>query len=128
MKALYPTRIIQIQVYYSSLDYKVVDTFYATDEYEDYYITIPDNKVNPILKFAIQEGSQQENTYYIKKMVYYPSNIPLPANSKTTKTRTTTTTTTTRRTTTKTTTNYIFTTKRTTKTTFAPEPTIAPKV
>jgi len=126
MKALYPDRVIQIQVYYPNQEYKVIASFYASDEFEDYYITIPDNKVNPIVRLAIQEGSQQENTYYIKKMVYYPSNIPVPTSSRTTKTKTTTTTTTTKRTTTSTT-IYIFTTKKTTSKTYAPEPTISPK-
>jgi len=97
MKVMYPNRMITIQVHHPNGSYEnVFQIPNATNEYTDYYIPIPSNKMTPTNRFAIQEGSEQENTFYIRKVIYYASNVPIPeggggsTNTATTKTKTTT--------------------------------------
>jgi len=95
MKVLYPNRMVTIQVHHPNQSYENVYSIPdATNEYTDYYIPIPSNKNQPTNRFAIQEGSEQENTFFIRKIIYYPSNVPIPdgspVNNPTTKTKTTT--------------------------------------
>jgi len=98
MKVLYPNRMVTIQVHHPNNDYEnVYQIPDATTEYRDYYVDIPSNRNQPTTRFAIQEGSEQENTYYIRKIIYYPSYIDVPtggssSNTKTTTTKTKTTT------------------------------------
>jgi len=75
MKVENPDQPIQIQIYYTNGNYESISSFYATMEYVDYIFPIPYNTDIPINKFAIQEASQQKNTFYIRKVVYYPNNL-----------------------------------------------------
>jgi len=81
MKVLNPDQNINILVYDTTENYRGIHTFKATTEYATYEIPIPTNEFNPTYKFAIQEASQQDNTYYIRSIVYYPSYIPLHGES-----------------------------------------------
>jgi len=113
MKVSNPERQIQIQTHHPNGSYVNIHTFKATDEYLDYYISVPNNEQYATNRFAIQEASQQENTYYIRKIIYYPPYIDI--SNGTTSPKTTTKS----KTTTK--------TKTKTKTVSPQEPTLPPK-
>ncbi|OUM60650.1 hypothetical protein PIROE2DRAFT_69704 [Piromyces sp. E2] len=84
MKVLNPDQNIQILAYDSAENYHNIYSFKATTEYADYPIAVPHFNDYPTYKFAIQEASQQDNTYYIRSIVYYPPYIPLPGTETTT--------------------------------------------
>jgi len=95
MRSSQPDNLIQIQTHHPNGDFENVESIQnPSTDYTDYYIKIPDNKKYPTNRFAIQEASKNDDTIYIRKIVYYPSYIPLdPINTKTrvsTRTRTTT--------------------------------------
>jgi len=81
MKVLNPDQNINILCYDITETYRGIYTFKASTEYAVYEIPIPSNEQNPTYKFAIQEASQQDNTYYIRSIVYYPPYIPLHGGS-----------------------------------------------
>jgi len=80
MKVLNPDLNINILSIDTAENYNIIYTFKATTEYTDYPIQIPSFKKYATYKYAIQEVSQQNNTYYIRKIVYYPPYIPLTEN------------------------------------------------
>jgi len=83
MKVLYPDQNIQILKSKGSGNYLNILTFRATTEYEDYYIDVPSSITEATYKFAVQEATQQDNTYYFKKIIYYPPYIPIPSKEST---------------------------------------------
>jgi len=80
MKVANPDQPVQIQIHYKvTANYQNIASFSASSEYRDEVFQIPDITENGIDRFAIQEASQQKNTFYIKKIVYFPTgytNIP----------------------------------------------------
>ncbi|KAG4082945.1 hypothetical protein H8356DRAFT_1751806, partial [Neocallimastix lanati (nom. inval.)] len=125
MKVSNPDLSINILAYDLNDNYYSIGNFKATTEYEDYTIEVPARINSLIYRFAIQEVSNQDNTYYIKSVTYYPPNVKVPTTTKKTTTttakRTTTTTTTT---TTKRTTKRTTTTTTTTTVSKTPTPTV----
>ncbi|ORX43609.1 hypothetical protein BCR36DRAFT_360758 [Piromyces finnis] len=96
MKVQNPDQNINILSFDRTEKYYNVNSFKATTEYAYYAIAIPSVETSPTYKFAIQEASQQDNTYYIRSIVYYPPNIPLPGEDEATTKKTTTKTKTTK--------------------------------
>jgi len=94
MKVLNPDQNINILSFDTAENYHNIHSFKATTEYADYPIPIPSFELYPTYKYAIQEASQQDNTYYIRSIVYYPPYIPLPGKDSATTTKKTKTTTT----------------------------------
>jgi len=78
MKVLEPEKNINILSFERTESYHNVITFKASTEYDEYRIEMPSFENSATYKYAIQEASQSDNTYYIKSIVYYPSYIPLP--------------------------------------------------
>jgi len=93
MKVLNPDQNINILSFDTGENYHNIHTFKATTEYADYPIAVPSFEEFATYKYAIQEASQQDNTYYIRKIVYYPPYISLTETTEATTTKKKTTTT-----------------------------------
>ncbi|KAL6602066.1 hypothetical protein LY90DRAFT_703292 [Neocallimastix californiae] len=78
MKVLEPDKNINILSFDRSENYHNVISIKATTEYDEYRITMPSFENYATYRYAIQEASQSDNTYYIKSIIYYPSYIPIP--------------------------------------------------
>jgi len=73
MKVANPDQPVQIQIHYKvTANYENIASFSASADYRNEVFTIPSITVNGIDRFAIQEASQQQNTFYIQKIVYFP--------------------------------------------------------
>jgi len=86
MKVLNPDKNINIQRYITTGDYKNVRTFKATKEFDQYIFKMPSNENYPTNRYAIQEASQSDNTFYIKSIIYYPPYIEISGKNETTTT------------------------------------------
>jgi len=78
MKDLDPNKSIRIKIYYIDGNYLNIDVFEADTNYKYYIFNIPSYHSLPFYKFAIQDDSQEGNTFYIKEIIYYPKNIEVP--------------------------------------------------
>jgi len=90
MKVLNPNQNINFVVIDRNEIYHYVNIIKPSTEYEEYRIQLPSFESYASYKYALIEGSQLENIYYIKSIIYYSPNTPIPESNNTITTTTTT--------------------------------------
>lgn len=83
MKVLNPNQNINIIVVDRGENFHNIYSIRATTEYAEYRIPLPSIENYATYKYGLMETSKLDNIYYIKSIVYYPPNIPIPENNKT---------------------------------------------
>jgi len=90
MKVLNPNQSVNIICFDTDNVNHNVETFLAKTEFDIYKFKLLHFDELATNAYAIQEASQQDNTYYIKNIVYYPDYIEIPSSPIPTRTKTNT--------------------------------------